>query len=256
MKYSTSSIKLPILAIILMMCFTTINARDMSIAAPAVATLDTTPPTTTPPAPTTTPADTTPTPATTATAEPEKEKKEGFNSKTRFGLRLGGVISKQDYESSNSLAEQPESKIGLDLAIIASIPIGGGLFMIQPELHWVQKGYKIPSPISGQDTTTTLEYVELPLLARINFGGSIRLYFLAGPSIGWLINGKYNPENGLDPTDYLEETEVSGVVGIGVGLANLEVDIRYIAGLTDISSTEEFKDAKNSSFGAGLTLKF
>jgi hypothetical protein len=39
------------------------------------------------------------------TAEPEKEKKEGFNSKTRFGLRLGGVISKQDYESINPTAD-------------------------------------------------------------------------------------------------------------------------------------------------------
>jgi hypothetical protein len=255
MKYSTFSTKLLGLMIMLMFSLIELQARDASIAAPVVASLDTTPPPTTPPAPTTTAVDTTPT-TTTTTAEPEKEKKEGFNSKTRFGLRLGGVISKQDYESSNSLAEQPESKIGLDLAIIASIPIGGGLFMIQPELHWMQKGYKIPSPISGQDTTTTLEYIEVPLLARINFGGSIRLYVFAGPSFGWLIGGKYNPENGLDPTDYLEETEVSGVVGLGVGLANLEVDVRYMAGLSDVSSTEEFKDAKNSSFGAGLTLKF
>ena len=240
----------------MLMSCVALQAREISIAVPVVASLDTTPPTTTPPAPTTTPPDTTPATVAPATVEPEKEKKEGFNSKTRFGLRLGGVISKQDYESSNSLAEQPESKIGLDLAIIASIPIGAGLFMIQPELHWMQKGYKIPSPVSAEDTTTTLEYVELPLLARINFGGSIRLYFFAGPSFGWLIGGKYNPENGLDPTDYLEETEVSGVVGLGVGLANLEVDVRYMAGLSDISSTEEFKDAKNSSFGAGLTLKF
>jgi len=256
MKYSTFSTKLPGLVIILMLSLFELQARDASIAAPVVASMDTTPPPTTPPAPTTTAVDTTPT-TTTTTAEPEKEKKEGFNSKTRFGLRLGGVVSKQDYESTNPLIVEPESKIGYDLAIIASIPIGGGLFMLQPELHWLQKGYKTPSPVSNKDTTTILEYFEIPLLARINFGGSIRIYVFAGPSIGWLIGGKYNPEkNGLDPTDYLEETEVSGYVGLGVGLSNLEVDVRYMAGLSDISSSAEFKDAKNSSFGAGLTLKF
>jgi hypothetical protein len=254
MKYSTYSSKLPVLVLILMFSLIELQARDIVIAAPVEVTLDTTPPATTPPAPTATPVDSTPTPV--ATTTPEKEKKEGFNSKTRFGLRLGGVVSSQNFESTNPLIVEPESKIGFDLAVLASIPIGGGLFMIQPELHWLQKGYKTPSPIAGKDTTTTLEYVELPLLARINFGGSIRLYFFAGPSIGWLLSGKYDPENGKDPTDFLDDTEVSGYVGLGVGLANLEVDIRYMAGLSDISSTEEFKNAKNSSFGAGLTLKF
>jgi hypothetical protein len=222
----------------------------MSIATPAVMTLDTTPPAT--PPPTTAPAPTTtaaPAPA------PEKEKKEGFNSKTRFGIRAGGVISKQDYESS-TLSEDTKGKVGLDLGILCTIPIGGGFFALQPELHWVQKGYKVPNTVSGAETTINLDYFEIPVLARINFGGSLKIFAFAGPSFGFLLDGSYDPANGLDPTDYLESTETSGVVGLGVGIGTFEVDLRYIAGLTDVSSTEDFKNAKNSSFGAGISLKF
>ncbi len=189
----------------------------------------------------------------------KKEKKEGFNSQTRFGIRVGGIISKQAYEGS-SVIEDPESKFGGDLAILCAIPIGGGFFMLQPELHWLQKGYKIEdatSAISIGDVTTTLNYIELPLLARINFGGSVKLFAFAGPSVGYLISGTYEDDySEIDATEYLDDTEFSAHLGIGAGLGTLEVDIRYMAGLSDISDSENLTDVKNSSYGIGLTLKF
>jgi len=249
MKYSTISTKIIGLAIVLMLSIVGLQARSISILAPAKMNLDTTPP-----APVVHDTVLVAQPATTTT-QPEKEKKEGFNSHTRFGIRGGGVISKQDYESTTP-TEDNEGKVGLDLALLCTIPIGGGLFAIQPELHWVQKGYKTPSAVSGNEVTTNLDYFEIPLLARINFGGSLKIFAFAGPSFGWLLDGSYDPDNGLDPTDYLKETETSGVVGFGVGIGTFEIDLRYIAGLSDVSDTQDFKDAKNSSFGAGLSLKF
>jgi hypothetical protein len=195
-------------------------------------------------------------PAAVEEPKPEKEKKDGFNSHTRFGVRAGGIMSKQDYDNSN-VTEDPESKFGADLAIVCGIPIGGGFFMLQPELHWMQKGYKIEDAANVGDITTTLNYIELPLLARLNFGGSIRLFAFAGPSIGYLISGTYEDDNGeIDATEYLDDTEFSAHIGIGVGLGTLEVDIRYMAGLSDISDSEDLTDVKNSSYGIGLTLKF
>jgi hypothetical protein len=189
-------------------------------------------------------------------AAPEKEKKEGFNSHTRFGVRVGGIISKQDFESS-SITEDPESKFGADLAVLASIPIGGGFFMLQPELHWMQKGFKIQDAITGDDFTSTLNYIELPLLARINFGGSLKIFAFAGPSVGYLISGSYeNANGGQDAQDILDELEYSGYLGLGVGLGTLELDVRYIAGLSDLADSPTISDVKNSSFGAGLSLKF
>ncbi|HEX5113077.1 MAG TPA: porin family protein [Saprospiraceae bacterium] len=222
-----------------------LQARDSS----EIMSMDTTPPVMTP-------TDTLPPAQPAATTTAEKEKKEGFNSKTRFGIRGGGVISKQDYESSNTLSEDTEGKIGADLGIVVTIPIVGGFLAVQPELHWVQKGYKANSKSTGEQVTTNLDYFEIPVLARFNFGGSLRLFAFAGPCFGWVLDGSYDPDNGLDPTDYLKETETSGHVGIGVGIGTFEFDIRYMAGLSDVSNGEEFKDAKNSSYGAGITLKF
>ncbi len=186
----------------------------------------------------------------------EKEKNDGFNSKTRLGFRAGVNISKQDFESG-SITEDPESKLGGDLAVLVGIPIGGGFFMVQPELHWLQKGYKIADAGSLGEVTSTLNYIELPLLLRVNFGGSLRLFAFAGPSAGYLIGGTYEDANGeQDPTDFLEELEYSGHLGLGIGLGTFEVDLRYIAGLTDIADSPNLSDVKNSSFGAGVTLKF
>jgi len=228
---------------------TMLQAHEISISASTAMKQDTTPPATH--------VDTVAVPAVAAppAEKPEKEKKEGYNSKTRFGIRAGGLISKQDYENS-MLTEDPTSKIGGDLGIVVTIPIIGGFFAVQPELHWEQKGYKATTITTGEQTTTHLDYFEIPVLARFNFGGSIRIFAFGGPSFGWLINGSNDPDNGEDPTDKLDDTELSGHVGLGIGIGTFEFDLRYIAGLNDISSTEEFKNAKNSSFGAGITLKF
>jgi hypothetical protein len=208
--------------------------------------------------PTTMPSDTTPTatPVTTAPAS-DNDDNDGFNSKTRFGIRGGGIISKTDFENTDDPTEDPQSKIGLDLAILCAIPIGGGFFMLQPELHWMQKGYKIEDIVSGDDITSTLNYLELPLLVRLNFGGSIKIFGFAGPSIAYLLDGELNTATeSLDATEFLDETEYNAHIGLGVGLGTFEVDIRYIAGLSDISDAENLEEVRNSSFGAGITLKF
>lgn len=252
MKTTTNFSRLAVLAIILVFRISAINAQTLSPT--AVDTMHTAMDST----PVTAPAAVAPAaaPAPAPAPKPEKEKKDGFNAHTRFGIRAGGVISKQDYEGG-SVTEDPESKFGADLAILAAIPIGGGFFMIQPELHWLQKGYKIEDAVSAGNITTTLNYLELPVLARINFGGSIKLFAFAGPSVGYLLSGTYEDDNGsLDPKDYLSDIEYSAHIGAGVGLGTLEIDIRYMAGLNDISESVLIRDVKNSSFGVGVTLKF
>ena len=237
------SSRITLLTMLLIMSSWEMNAQDTTLIAPV---------------PVTTKPDSTPVaPAPVAAPEPTKTKKDGFNSHTRFGFRGGGIISSQKYES-NTLTEDPESKFGLDLALLVAIPLGGGFFMIQPELHFLQKGYHIEdaAPLYG-DVTTTLNYMELPILARVNFGGSVKVFAFAGPSVGYLLSGTYEDDNGsLDPKDYLDDVEYSAHIGAGVGIGTFEVDIRYIAGLSDISDSDNLSDVRNSSYGVGLTLKF
>lgn len=180
-----------------------------------------------------------------------------YNSQGRFGIRLGGIISKQTFENGN-LAEDPESKFGADIGILYTIPIGDGFLNFQPELHWMQKGSTISSiDINGNpaDFTSTMNYLELPLLLRVNFGGSLKLFAFAGPSAGYLLG--VNSDDDFFKKEDFEDIEFGLHVGAGVGIGRFEVDVRYMAGLSDVSAADgDINDIKNSAFGLGLTYKF
>lgn len=180
-----------------------------------------------------------------------------YNSEGRFGIRVGGIISKQNFEDGSPI-EDPASKFGLDLAILYTMPIGDGFLALQPELHWMQKGSTIEAiDINGNpsDYTTTMNYLELPLLLRVNFGGSLKLFAFGGPSAGFLLS--VNSDDDFLKKEDFEDIEFGVHLGAGIGLGSFEIDVRYMAGLSDISAADgNASDIKNSSFGAGLTLKF
>lgn len=176
-----------------------------------------------------------------------------YNSIARFGVRGGVLISRQAFEDGN-LDDNAKSKFGADLAVMFNFPIGDGFFMVQPELHWLQKGSVIED-INSDDITNTFNYIELPLLLRFNFGESAKLFAIGGPSIGYLLSGKLGDVD-IDK-DLYEDLEWGVHLGLGVGLGPVEVDVRYIAGLSDISAVDgNLSEVKNSAFGAGVTLKF
>lgn len=177
-----------------------------------------------------------------------------YNSEGRFGIRAGGIISKQKFEDG-MLDEDPESKFGLDVAILYTLPIGDGFLNLQPELHWMQKGSTIADLNQGEDVTTTMNYLELPLLLRLNFGGSLKLFAFGGPSVGYLL-GVDSDDDILKSEDF-EDIEFGVHLGAGVGFGSFEVDIRYLAGLSDVADSDgDLGEVKNSAFGAGLTFKF
>lgn len=82
---------------------------------------------------------------------------ESYNSQARFGIRGGVTIASQRFEDGN-LDDDSKSKFGADVAVLFDIPIGSGVFMLQPELHWLQKGSVIDD-ISGDDITNTFNYL-------------------------------------------------------------------------------------------------
>lgn len=183
-------------------------------------------------------------------ASSSNEKKGGF------GIRAGVIISNQDFENGD-LLNDTESKFGLDLAILYAIPLGSGTFMLQPELHWSQHGSTI-SDVNNNEITTTLNYLELPVLLRLNFGGNVKLFALAGASAGYLLGGKLEGDNVADDVkEVYDDLDFSGILGLGIGLGPIEIDVRYHAGLTDIAqSGGSLGKITSSSFGAGVSLIF
>jgi len=179
---------------------------------------------------------------------------DNYNDQARFGIRAGVNISRQKFEDGE-LDENAQSKFGADFAILVDIPIGDGVFMFQPELHWLQKGSVISDINNGDDVTNTFNYIELPLLLRLNFGDEVKLFAIGGPSIGYLLSGKTGGDD--IERDLYEDSEWGLHLGAGVGFGAIEFDVRYTAGMSDISAHDgDLGEVRNSAFGAGVTVKF
>ena len=196
-----------------------------------------------------------------------------INAQAEFGFRAGVNISNQEFKQGD-LHIKPKSKFGLDLAFITNFPLGS-VVSFAPELHWLQKGFEVEDlefEVNGQpllvDLTSTLNYLELPLLVKFNFGETAKFFVMAGPSIGYMIgdNTKDGAGNDVEFEDILVLTgstdedisrlELGAHLGAGVGVGPVVIDIRYILGISNLA--RDFPDAEvhNTGFGGGVSIMF
>lgn len=159
-------------------------------------------------------------------------------------------------------------------------------FSIQPELNYVQKGfriqeskdltlYNVPIPL-GVNAVTAVKYIDIPVLAKYKFrSAGASGYVFAGPSVGYALSGNLEthaqviidikvastPIN-LDAVNY-KRFEVGGVVGAGfevpIGSAKLFAEARYTHGFNTVYEVPVVgAQVKNTSFGvsAGFAVPF
>ena len=177
-----------------------------------------------------------------------------------FGLRAGLLLSTVTIDSGY-WDQDPGIKPGIDLAISASIPLGKGRFALQPELHWLQKGYQISDATADTflfgKVINTFNYIDLPVLLRYSFGASKNLFVTGGPCAGYFISGTQKSDTygtqSFDKSTF-HRLEWSMYLGAGLVLGALEVDLRYMQGFNDIA--EGTADVINRSFSAGLRYAF
>lgn len=146
------------------------------------------------------------------------------------------------------------SKAGLIIGIAAEIPLGGDVFSLQPELLFHQKGYtsKYEDAEVSDSYKTTLNYLEVPVLANVNFG---KFYAATGPYIGFGVGGKYKgsdtyqglteqhegkikfgeePDNYTGSNAYVNALDFGIQIGAGVKVSVIVIDLRFGLGLTDL----------------------
>ncbi|QHT66011.1 PorT family protein [Rhodocytophaga rosea] len=162
--------------------------------------------------------------------------------------------------------KQPEQqyKMGLVAGAGFNLPVIKDFFSIQPELLYIQKGYiselnlqaidnDDPILISGKyQDRIHLNYLELPVLAKISFGGEIiRAYVNAGPSLGYCIKGvrKIEGEERKTESDikfghdqYFDNrfdfgAQFGGGIGLQAGPGVLLLDVRYGLGFSNLYKT-------------------
>ena len=180
-----------------------------------------------------------------------------ITAQSTIGIRAGVISSKQDIQN-NSFIDEAGSKLGADVAFVADFPIG--ILSISPEFHWLQKGGKIED-LQGSvgEFSRTFNYLEIPLLLKLNFGQKVGFFLLAGPSVGYLLNGTDKDMDGSTTDidlDFYKRVEYGAHAGAGISLGPIRVDVRYIFGLNDIFDDAQDIEVTNSSIGAGVSLMF
>lgn len=109
----------------------------------------------------------------------------------------------------------------------------------EPELLLSMKGSKLHFSSSGvaTDTTTRVDYLEVPLLLRV--GNSAKnhasVYALAGPAVGILIRAT---DNGVNIKSSVKRADVGVVAGVGVTLTRALFEARYTFDLVDLNKVQ------------------
>jgi hypothetical protein len=126
-----------------------------------------------------------------------------------------------------------------------------------------------PQGMGLQEVEVGLDYVEIPVLARVNVGSSTGKFFpyvFGGPAFGWKVDCgvAFGDSSGQsttrcdDLTQNLESTlrsyELGMVLGAGVdyalprGVGALNLDARYTGGLSKIGEGQDALDIRNQAF--------
>jgi len=165
------------------------------------------------------------------------------SSPVRFGLKAGLNISTVSNMDANS-------KAGFYGGAFANIPVAQD-FSVQPEVLYSGMGAK--SKYNSSDKLN-LDYIAVPVMFQYN--ALPNLYLEAGPQFGFLISAK--GRNNIDVKDNLKTFDFG--LGLGAGYyftQNIGVNVRYVAGLTDIAKNRIGGDSsKNGVFQVGLAYKF
>lgn len=138
----------------------------------------------------------------------------------------------------------------------------GKRFALQPEVLYTQKG--VEGEESGAKITVELAYLEVPLLARYDFGaGTTRGYVFGGPSFALELDAVSKSSFGgesheEDIGDDVERFEFALVAGAGVEFGRFLVEGRYSEGLTDIpkGDTDLDESLRSRTFAILAGIRF
>lgn len=171
---------------------------------------------------------------------------------TVFGLKAGINYS----IFSASVNSDASFKTGFHIGGFIRTPISRNAFF-RPEIYYSRQGQKDDLG-SGDETTTTVNYVNVPFLFEI--GRKVSFQF--GPQMGLLVSAREKGTIGSEDIDddlksVMRTVDVSAVLGIGFNPSqNFHLGVRYNIGLTDIYKGDEdanipgldFPDIKNRVF--------
>jgi len=183
----------------------------------------------------------------------------------KFGIKAGGNFANIVKTGDDNF--KTEFKPGFHAGIFVNIPVVDR-FSFAPELVYSQKGYKNSSTNilgSPREYSVTTNFIELPLLAKIN--ATPAFHFVIGPQVSFLssttekfetANSAYEQTVKADNKN-LKKSLVGGVIGLGFDITNkVSINGRYALDLqkNNENGTSETPQYRNQVIQAGLAISF
>ncbi|QLC65546.1 PorT family protein [Flavobacterium sp. LPB0248] len=186
------------------------------------------------------------------------------NVNTEYGVK-GGFNMSNLYGSGDNVDDN-NVLYGFNAGVYATLPISD-FVAIQPELLFTTKGAKLEynNAFASGDAKFRLNYIELPLLVRVNVTKNFNIH--AGGYASYLVSSKVSGNGTVDfdqdiDTDDLNKFDAGLSAGVGVDFNPISVGLRYNYGLTTVGkertvagTTYTFPDAKNSNLTLYLSYK-
>lgn len=189
------------------------------------------------------------------------------NAQNRIGF-IGGLnvasIANLQYSIEDA---RVTNRAGLGFGVFADHALNESV-ALRVESMFLQKGGTIGEsfydPVAGVinvDLTFDLSYLESAILLKIGAGGKeTQTYFMAGPTVGYLIdarmtskiNGRESNAEPPDLTRFFKNIDVGINAGAGLRLGAFFVEGRYIASLSNILADPQ--DGDSEWMNRGLEL--
>jgi len=169
---------------------------------------------------------------------------QSFNLGVKAGVNLAKLNS--DFASE-------ENRLGYQIGAWARI--GGASFYVQPEAYIGSKGNKFISFTNNSNNEIAAEgkvkftTLDIPVLFGTKFGAkNLNFRVMAGPVISFVLD-----ENSSFSTAYQQATDFNNYKnqafaiqgGAGVDVGAISVDLRYEAGLSNISKSDRYTQKPN-----------
>ena len=182
-----------------------------------------------------------------------------------FGVEVGVNFSGLSFSNLGDFDDDDlstSSKPGLLAGVYFAKPVATN-FLIQPEFLFSQMRYELHEGRAvDSDPSYTINYLEIPILARYNFPGAAQGgYAVLGPAIGILLSAKEKIRSStIDVKDQGSDTDVGLVIGAGYVFSEgkYAIEARYNRGLKELFKDLDRFDptTHNKKFSIVFRLQF
>ncbi len=199
----------------------------------------------------------------------------------QFGIKAGTNIATMAEEgedvSRDDIKNRSVNGLVLGLTYEANF---ADIISLQPELLFSQSGGSNSYTILGTTTRTKykINYLELPVLAKLKFGNANQegfgFHIAAGPWLGFALSGHYNSKTtagetvisefdrdySFDDEDNAKRLNYGMIGGAGLSFGQLVLDLRYNYGFNNLLDNDANNNNDNKPVlqtrGVALTLGY